>query len=288
MRLVLIQLACWAACTGALSAAFAQTRQEAATRPAAAQGTSAPVTVTGEVANPGNYFLHPGENLRQLLHRAGGLRPQAHLFGIELRRHKEQLRQQEDLNDWSEYLQNYSQLTGGESLRHSPDDNETSLERLRAQHELIVRLHKIKAGGRVVLELDPEAARLDDLPEVPLEAGDRIVVPARCKDVRLLGKDGVDGGFVFHGTARTEDLLGQLDPLVGELPKQTVFVLRANGRVLRYAEGKPGTEHVRPGDSIVLGDDLNRVTLDQQVRAWWSEFLYHRAVEYTGARFVGN
>ena len=56
------------------------------------------VTLLGEVGAPGTYQLLPGETLPQLIARAGGLTPQAYLYGLEFSREETRQRQRENLN----------------------------------------------------------------------------------------------------------------------------------------------------------------------------------------------
>jgi hypothetical protein len=263
-----------------ISVAHAQSRAEAApTSP------GVHVRVSGEVAIPGVYWLPQAPTLRQVLRQAGGFLPSAHPFGTQLRRPREAQRQQEDLDSWSDHLALYSQAKDGRNLRHSPYDHETTMQRFRAQHEFIVRLSRARAGGRVLLEIDPDAAAVEQLPELPLEDGDSLHVPARAAEIRVIGEDGSDGGFALTGPVRTADLLDQLEAPVADWHQQAVFVLFASGRVIKFVPGKPSTDLVRPGDVIVLGADLGKMVLDPKMRTW-SELLYPRALQFTDAAIV--
>ena len=55
------------------------------------------VSLEGEVAAPGVYQLLPGETLRSLIARAGGLTPQAYLYGLEFSREETRQRQRENI-----------------------------------------------------------------------------------------------------------------------------------------------------------------------------------------------
>ena len=275
-------LFCWGLTACLIPVAAAQSRPEAPG--GGANGVH--VRVSGEVATPGIHWLPKGLTLRQLLLQAGGFLPAAHPFGIQLRRQREAQRQQDDLDAWSEHLVLYSQVKDGRNLRHSPYDHETTMQRFRAQHEFIVRLSRARAGGRIVLDIDPEAAKIEQLPEFPLEEGDSLHVPARSREIRLIGEDGFDGDFALSGPVRTADLLDQLETPVADWSQKAVFVLLANGRVLKYVPGKPTTELVRPGDLIVLGADIGKFALDPKMRTW-TELLYPRAIQFTGAAIVG-
>lgn len=55
-----------------------------------------------------------------------------------------------------------------------------------AQESLLARLKRLQPTGRIVLEL-PDDPVLADLPELPLEDGDRILIPQRPAMVTVFG-----------------------------------------------------------------------------------------------------
>jgi protein involved in polysaccharide export with SLBB domain len=57
------------------------------------------VRLEGEIESAGAYSVRPGETLRQLVKRAGGLTSQAYLFGSEFLRKSSRLEQQQRLDD---------------------------------------------------------------------------------------------------------------------------------------------------------------------------------------------
>ena len=58
------------------------------------------VRLEGEFVAAGVYSVQPGENLKQLVARAGGLTPQAYLYGSEFLRESSRLDQQQRLDDF--------------------------------------------------------------------------------------------------------------------------------------------------------------------------------------------
>ena len=63
------------------------------------------VRIEGEVAHAGIYSAEPGETLRHLVERAGGLTPNAYLFGAELTRESARIVQQQRLDDYVTQLE---------------------------------------------------------------------------------------------------------------------------------------------------------------------------------------
>ena len=58
------------------------------------------VRLEGEFEQAGIYSVLPGETLRQLVARAGGLTPNAYLFGSDFTRESTRVLQQQRLNDY--------------------------------------------------------------------------------------------------------------------------------------------------------------------------------------------
>ena len=56
------------------------------------------MSIEGEVYAPGVYQLQPGETLKQLMNRAGGVTPQAYLYGLEFTREETRRKQRENLD----------------------------------------------------------------------------------------------------------------------------------------------------------------------------------------------
>jgi protein involved in polysaccharide export with SLBB domain len=57
------------------------------------------VRLEGEFAAAGVYQVQPGETLRQVVERVGGLSPNAYLYGAEFTRESTRIQQQRQLDD---------------------------------------------------------------------------------------------------------------------------------------------------------------------------------------------
>ena len=63
------------------------------------------VKLEGEIASAGTYSVKKGENLRQLIQRAGGFTPNAYLFGSEFNRESTRVLQQQRLDEYVNTLE---------------------------------------------------------------------------------------------------------------------------------------------------------------------------------------
>ena len=117
------------------------------------------VRLEGEFAGAGIYSVGPGETLRQLVARAGGLTPNAYLFGSEFTRESTRVFQQQRLND---YLSNLEleidrSTINAASSSVTPQDTAATAAEVSASRSLVTKFRTLRATGRIVLTLDPNA-----------------------------------------------------------------------------------------------------------------------------------
>ena len=67
---------------------------------------------------------------------------------------------------------------------------------------VINSLRQIRATGRIVLELPVDANNISQLPDLPLEDGDRLIVPRIPSTVNVEGAVYNQNSFVFDPTRR--------------------------------------------------------------------------------------
>src|SRR5581483_8729808 len=130
----------------------------------------------------GVYGVRPGETLGQLIERAGGLSPQAYLYGAELLRDSTRADQQRRLDQFTRELEAEVEQTATLHLSGASSSEETAAvaTKLESQRRFVERLRQVKATGRIVLGLEPEDTSVAKLMTVALEDGDKFVVPPRA------------------------------------------------------------------------------------------------------------
>lgn len=225
------------------------------------------VRVEGEVAAPGMYQTLPGETLPQLLKRIGGLTPQAYVFGTEFNRESVRARQQENLDLLTRRLEAQLQSQASSiSANRGADPAQALQQQQQQQAQLksqIDRLKLAKSNGRMALELDPQAQSLATLPALPLEDGDRILVPAVPGFVAAFGSVNNENVFVYKSGKTVADVLKSAGLTEDAEPDQA-FVLRADGSIIarRDRSGLFGggfeSIPVMPGDTVVVPAQIDR------------------------------
>ncbi len=224
------------------------------------------VRVEGEVKHAGIYSAEPGETLRHLVARAGGLTTNAYLFGAELTRESARIVQQQRLDDYVTRLEldidRSAAATTASAL--SPQDQAAASTSLTSSQILVARLRQLRANGRVVLSVDPDANDPGKLPDVPLEDGDRFIIPARPSSVNVMGAVYEQSSFVFDPHLRVFGYLKQAGGADRQADPSHAFIVRADGSVLSRESAKTfwGNEfdqsRVHPGDTIVMPEKVYR------------------------------
>lgn len=233
------------------------------------------VRVEGEVLRPGVYQMKPGEGLQQLVARAGGLTPDAYLFGAEFYREEVRQAQTVNLDRTVRRLESelQSRLSTSAASVSTGQDNATAAQlrlsaETAAQKQSLERLRNLRPSGRIMLGLPPDAATANALPELRLEGMDRLVIPSRPDFVYVLGSVNTEASLIWRQGRTVQDYLNLAGVTSGADVDQ-LFVIRADGSVASNASqgwfgGVTRTE-VMPGDTIVLPEKTDHETA-------WSAF----------------
>ena len=158
------------------------------------------VRLEGEFVASGVYSVQPGETLRHLLARAGGFTPDAYLYGSEFTRQSTRRVQQQRLNEYADTLDAEISAYGAASTQRSISDRDQQATSAATSQGLssVARLRRIVPLGRIVLQLRPDSRGVDAVPDLPLEDGDRFVVPRVPSTINVEGQVYSANAFVFE------------------------------------------------------------------------------------------
>ena len=239
------------------------------------------VRLEGEFVASGVYKVQPGETLRDLVQRVGGLTPNAYLFGSEFTRESTRERQQQELNRIVGDLevQVERNATTGASNVASPEEAALLGPSLEGQRRLVEKLRQLRPTGRIVLELPGLNATLQDIPKIPLEDGDRFVVPFRPASVEVLGSVYNANAFIWKSDKRMSDYLRDSGGPNRNADKKHIFILRADGAVISSSNSGSGfwgggieSYRLDPGDAVVVPEILWKGNVQRQLRDWTQIF----------------
>ncbi|QHS52976.1 SLBB domain-containing protein [Edaphobacter sp. 12200R-103] len=224
------------------------------------------VRLEGEFMSSGIYSVKPGETLRQLVARAGGLSPDAYLYGAEFTRESTRRVQQQRLNEYVDQiaLQASTIATANASRSINPQDTAAATAQQAQAQTIIANLRKARASGRVVLELPPDANNINQLPDLPLEDGDRFIVPRVPSTVSIEGAVYNQNAFLYDPHRRLGDYVKLAGGATRDADKNRAYVIRAGGAVIskQYSSSLRGNGfnslRLYPGDTVVIPLNLDK------------------------------
>jgi protein involved in polysaccharide export with SLBB domain len=221
------------------------------------------VRLEGEVAHAGTYSARPGDTLRTLVERAGGMTPNAYLYGSVFTRESTRVLQQRRMDEAVQRMILQMQrgaLSLASSGTSSPQDVASAGAAQASSRELITQLQQIRATGRIVFGFKPESKSIDEIPDIPLENGDTFLIPPMPSTVNAVGAVFNQNSFLFRPDARVDSYLALAGGPNADADKKHMFLVKANGAVIAKESVKSawGNDFDRlklnPGDTIVVPD----------------------------------
>jgi protein involved in polysaccharide export with SLBB domain len=224
------------------------------------------VRLEGEIGSAGVYSVLPGETLRQLVQRAGGLTPDAYLYGAEFTRESTRRVQQQRLEEYVDQitLQVSTNATNSAGRAISAQDTAALGTAQQQNQNVINSLRQVRATGRIVLEMPADANNVAQLPDLPLEDGDRFIVPRVPSTVSVDGAVYNQNSFVYDPSRRVGSYIRLAGGANRDADRNRAYVIRASGSVLskQYSSSLRGSSfdslHIYPGDTVVVPLNLTK------------------------------
>jgi protein involved in polysaccharide export with SLBB domain len=250
------------------------------------------VRIDGEVARPGEYVLPPASSMADALRAAGGISTNAYLYAAEFTRDSVRLTQQQN---YERALRDFeTQVTSASTTRRtgSAEEAAAAATSTAANSRLLEQLRALKPNGRIVLQMNPGS---DSLPDLALENGDRLYVPARPTTVGVFGSVFSTGSYLHAPRKTVGDYLRLAGGPTRGADDNSVFVIRGNGSVNSslqessfFSRGNQiANLPVEPGDTIFVPEDLNKVTWIQNAKDW-TQILYQLGIGLAGMKSAIN
>ncbi|MFZ0662307.1 MAG: SLBB domain-containing protein [Acidobacteriaceae bacterium] len=219
------------------------------------------VRLEGEFAHAGTYSVKPGETLPELVARAGGLTPDAYLYGSEFTRASTRVIQQRHIDEYVQDLQleiSRGAIAQSSSAVTSAQDLASAHAAASSEQQLISQLKQVRATGRIVLEERPNSSGFASLPPIQLEDGDEFIVPPVPASVNVIGAVYDQNSFLYISGRRVGDYLHLAGGPNRDADRKHAFIIRADGSVISRAVANgiwgDGFDSLpmNPGDTIVV------------------------------------
>ena len=227
------------------------------------------VLIEGEVNRAGIYSVSPGDNLAELISRAGGLTTNAYLFGAEFTREEVQKSQKANLSRLITRIENESQsnLTSLAQNAGGTLDAATLQARLaiakEEQLQTIKRLKELQPSGRIALSHPAtETNQLSKLPNISLQPFDRLLIPSKPDFVYVLGSVNTESALLYSKGQTVGSYL-KLSGVSSGGDMENIILVRADGSALSneekfWRDNKILSTVVMPGDTIVVPEKVNK------------------------------
>jgi protein involved in polysaccharide export with SLBB domain len=231
------------------------------------------VVLEGEVRRPGVYKLEVNETLQSVLQRAGGLTPNAYIYGSQLQRESARIEQQNSLDQLVRTMEVQVRQSALSIAATASGGDAQALAQL--QEGIVSQLRAVRATGRVALPVRPSDKKLTDYPNMLMEDNDRLIIPHTPSTVSVVGNVYNPGSFIFDPHTNSGAYLEMAGKGKPQSDLHHAFVLRANGVVVA-ANNVNGVftgskfEHLRlyPGDEIIVPYKLPTGAFVRGLRDW--------------------
>jgi len=216
------------------------------------------IALKGEVRFPGNYTIEPGETLKSVLERAGGLTPYAFPQGAIFTRVELKDREQQQMDDLAARMKVELGVLALRAVVSTGGGNagSTSTNSLIMGKALLQEIEGEKAVGRLVINL-PEIMREppDSAYDVMLRNGDQLIVPKYEQEVTVIGEVQDPTSHLYNPDLSRDDYIRESGGYTAQADKGRVYVVRADGSVIAGGSrwfNLGSNAEMKPGDTVVV------------------------------------
>jgi polysaccharide export outer membrane protein len=211
------------------------------------------ITLRGQVKFPGRYSVKPGETLKSVLLRAGGLTQYAFPEGGVFTRKELKEREQKELDMLAARMQNDIAFV---ALQGTVANQAGAASALTVGQQLLFQLRQARAVGRLVINL-PRLLRspIGSQYDVVLRDGDELLVPRFEQEVTVIGEVQSVTSHLYHPGLTRDDYIAMSGGETQRADNGRVYVVRADGSVVTGRSGwfrNSANVSIQPGDTVVV------------------------------------
>lgn len=203
------------------------------------------IEVTGQVPYPGIYYARDGERLSSVLARAGGFTDKAFLHGAVFKRKTVQERESAER---ARILEDEKKRLIYDQSRLGAINEQTQFIFREAMSFLEKKINE--NAGRIVLEIQPLSKFSNSRDDILIEDGDSLFIPEQPSSVQVVGGVQQPTAIVYVADQNARYYIDQVGGFSEFADRQRIFIMKANGTVLRNAT------IVEPGDSVYVAEAI--------------------------------
>jgi protein involved in polysaccharide export with SLBB domain len=237
------------------------------------------ITLRGQVKFPGRYSVKPGETLKSVLERAGGLTQYAFAKGSVFTRAELRDREQKELDMLAVRMQNDIAFV---ALQGTVANQAGAASALMVGQSLLSQLRQARAVGRLVINL-PRMLRapIGSPYDVVLRDGDQFIVPKLEQEVTVIGEVQTVTSHLYRPGLARSDYIAMSGGETARADHGRIYIVRADGSVVSNGGGsgwfRNSNAAIEPGDTVVVplnAEHIPPLPLWQAV----SQILYNVAI----------
>jgi polysaccharide export outer membrane protein len=209
------------------------------------------IILRGQVKFPGSYSVKPGETMKSVLLRAGGLTQFAFAQGSVFTRKELREREQRDLDRLADRMQSDIAFV---ALQGSVAGQGGAANALAVGQSLLSQVRSTRAVGRLVINV-PAILRspIGSQYDVVLRDGDELIVPRAQQQVTVIGEVQSVTSHLYRPGLSRDGYIELSGGMTARADTGRIYVVRADGSVV--AQGSrwfSGSASIEPGDTIVV------------------------------------
>ncbi len=205
------------------------------------------VELQGEFTFPGTYSFKRGENLKDVITRAGGFTEFAYPAGAVFSRERLKRQEAERLKILNAQLK--------QEISHLALRRQSSSATDPAQAIAIIdQLDEAEPVGRLVVDLN-SAVKGDTLANLMLEKGDKLFVPALNPVVSVIGEVQFSSNHTFNPNLTVEDYIATAGGTKRQADIGRIYIVKSNGSVELPNNSfwfSRNYKPLEPGDTIIV------------------------------------
>lgn len=204
------------------------------------------VTLKGEFLYPGTYSARPGETLKDVIQRAGGVTDKAFLPGLVIKR--KSVKDLENAGQDKILIEEQKRLFFDQSRMQSL--NATEYKGAYNDALLMIKTQVNQNAGRIVLDIN-SLNDIKDKNNIVLENEDVVTIPETPASVQVIGGVQQPSAHVYTSFQNVEFYINQSGGYSEFARRGDVMVIKPNGTVI-----KNGNVAIGRGDTVYIPEEI--------------------------------
>ena len=209
------------------------------------------IQLSGEIKNPGEYSIQPGDKILDIINRAGGYTPESYFQGAVFLRTEVAESQKIAFERAADELEN----TIVDVITKDTIKNISEFTLLPVSN-LISKLRSETPPGRMVVNLDQLALKSDPIINFPVQNGDKLFIPKRPSSVSIVGEVLNSATVGFDPNLSVDQYIDLAGGLKDTADNDRIFIILPDGKSELVRKSLfSSSKTIMPGSTIVISRD---------------------------------